>query len=183
MRTHERGRLFQLIELAANLSIVGVALVLMAVLLGWWTAGSQAPHGLPQSIRVGDSLQLPGAGAPGKATLVLALSAECRFCTESMPFYRRLAAQARDAKVELLALMPQEPSVAVHYLTENGLIDGIGSVERLDHSVPVPAVPAIIAVGADGIVRDMWLGRLDIAREREVLGRLDQMSRRSAIAR
>lgn len=175
MREPTRGRVFRCVEFAANLSIVIVGLALVAVLWDKWSGGPQQEQ---TALKVGDSIRLPSGAWQKRPTLVLALSSECRFCAESMPFYRRLTARAGEANLDIVVLMPQEASVARDYLATHGL-DGstIRSVARLDHSTGVPAVPAIVAVGANGLVRDLWLGRLGSEQEQEVLGRLTEMPR------
>lgn len=107
----------------------------------------------------------------GRATLVLYLSADCRFCTDSMEFYRRLqtaaarsrttdiAFQARAGEREFLAYL------AAHGFTEPAIVN---------RPVP-PAVrgtPTLILFDANGAVAGSWAGRLSADQESELMRRV-----------
>ena len=58
----------------------------------------------------------------GDKTVVLALSKGCHFCSDSAPFYRRLAEAARrNSRLQLVAVLPQGEKEGHEYLDSLGL--------------------------------------------------------------
>lgn len=96
----------------------------------------------------------------------------CHFCTESAPFYRRLASKAaeRGGRVKLYAVLPHEAEEGRRYLEELGV-----PVERVAQARPgslhVSSTPTLIMLER-GTVSDVWVGALPPDREAEVLSKL-----------
>lgn len=68
-----------------------------------------------------------------RATVVLFLSSQCRFCTESMAFYRGLKKAIEDdgANVQMVALSAEPLATLTAYLEQNGLhIRRTGNIDR-----------------------------------------------------
>src|SRR5258706_12029134 len=110
------------IELIANVAIIVVAILLGTVLVRSYLlsrAPTQPPTSQP-SVSPGTHLSVPGVNwQTNKRTLIMALSTQCHFCTESSPFYKQLS-QQRGADVRLLAVLPQPVSESEAYLKELG---------------------------------------------------------------
>lgn len=126
---------------------------------------------------LGKRLPLPGfQPRDAVATIVLFVSKNCTFCTESVPFYQRLAAvrSASSGRLRMVAAVPQATETAVEartYFAQRGII--------LDEALPAPfraiglmATPTLILVGHDGIITDVWTGKLTTDNEAGVLGRI-----------
>ena len=82
------------IEVCANISIIIVALVLGAVLLKGFFLPSIFHRGTSAPDRISPGAMLSVADvdfARKERTLLLALAKGCHFCSESAPFYRKLA--------------------------------------------------------------------------------------------
>src|SRR5713226_621241 len=126
--------LFKKIELVANVAIIAVAIVLGAVVIrSFFFSRSQGQPQAPiQAIQPGTHLSLPGVDwkANGR-TLVLALSTQCHFCTESAPFYQRLAQErSKVSNVRLVAVFPQPVAEAQGYLKGVGvMVDDVKQVQ------------------------------------------------------
>lgn len=163
------------IELLANVAIIVVAVLLGGVLVKrflWPDPGRpQAPS--PERIKPGTRLSLPGVDwGRSKQTLMLVLSTNCRFCTESAPFYQRLAREkAGRPEVGLLAVLPQGVAESQKYLGEHGVV-----VDQVTQAAPgaayAQATPTLILVDQSGTVLDSWVGKLPGPKEDEVLSRL-----------
>lgn len=165
------NKLKQKIEFLANVAIIVVAVAVCAVLVR-----QHVFHGAgPESLRpaVGSKIELPGVDfSPEGKTLLIVLQPGCRFCTESGPFYQRLAREvatrARDVKV--LAVLPQDPDEGRRYLTTLGVPDVEVKQASLT-ALGVEGTPMLIMVSG-GAVSDVWVGKLDAAEESQVLGKL-----------
>jgi hypothetical protein len=162
---------YKKIELLANVAIIVVALMLGVVLVRRYFAPA-APREAGPAAPVGAKLQLPGVEwAKNNQTVVLALQEGCHFCSNSAPFYQRLAAEAARRNVPVVAVLPQTVEVGRRYL--DGLHVPLGDVRQATlASLGVQATPTLMLVDADGKVTEGWVGQLPPASESEVLGKL-----------
>lgn len=103
-------------------------------------------------------------------TLVLSLDSECMFCTESIPFYRRV--QTHDgvtSDVQIVVVAPFYDLEMEDYLVEQGLQpDEVVMVNELN-TLPDSGTPTLLLVDRDGLVTHAWIGLLSSDREEEVL--------------
>jgi hypothetical protein len=157
-------------------TLINVAIVLVAVAVGavlvkpYLLKGSgQSPSG-PE---VGSKIELAGVDLSSEErTLVLVLQKGCHFCTESAPFYQRLAreAAARGGRVKLVAVMPNDAEEARRYLSDLDVPVELLAQARLS-PLQVSGTPTLIMLNR-GTVSDVWVGALPPEREAEVLGKL-----------
>jgi len=163
------------IELLANVAIIVVALLLGVVLLR--SLFLSRPRGQPQpptsTIQPGTQLSLPGIDwkANGR-TLVMGLSTQCHFCTESAQFYQRVAQErSKIPDLRLVAVFPQSVPEGEHYLKNLGVgVDGVKEV-KLD-SLGLRGTPTLILTNQQGGVIESWFGKLSPSQEQELLERL-----------
>lgn len=178
------------IEIAANISIILVALLgaitLVANFLSRGSAGPRAvsnvdvslPAKPPQSISttspaVGTQISLPGVvWGSNEQSLLLVLSTRCHFCSESAPFYQRVAKMAQErGKIRLIAAFPQDTTEAKKYLQDLKLpVNRVIQVQL--NTIGVRGTPTLILVDKKGMIKNTWIGRLPPAKESEVLGLL-----------
>ena len=158
-------------ETLVNVAIILVALTICAVLTKQYllTGAQGRAHG-PE---VGSKVELAGMDLSNEdRTLLLVLQKGCHFCTESGPFYQRLAREAasRGNRVKLLAVLPQDADEGRRYLSDLGV-----PVERVTQaalgSLDVSGTPTLIML-TRGKVSDVWVGALPAEREAEVLSKL-----------
>jgi hypothetical protein len=103
-------------------------------------------------------------------TLLIVVSSSCRFCTESMPFYRKLAdeAKARGSRVQLAVAGTEDVQTVKTYLTKYSL--GIDRVVQLEPgTIKYGGTPTLLLIDKGGKVRGLWEGRIAEAREQEVI--------------
>lgn len=160
------------IEFAANVSIIVVAILLSVVLIRQhlmvrpvYQENGPKPDG-----HVGSKVSVPGINwNQNKQTLLLAISSNCRYCTESSDFYRRLLKEASDTKV--VAVMPQEAGQAKQYLDDHGIL--LNDIKQLAlSSLGVTGTPTLILVDTNGVATGWWVGKLSTSQEAEVLAKL-----------
>jgi thioredoxin-related protein len=165
--------LIRKIELVANLAIIVVAILLGVVLVrSFFFSRSRGQSQAPASIiQPGTQLSLPGTDwkANGR-TLILALSTECHFCTESAPFYQQLS-QRRGSAVKLVAVFPQPIKESQAYLTNLGVATDDMREAPLA-ALDIGATPTIILADDQGKVISSWRGKLTAEKEAEVLSKI-----------
>jgi hypothetical protein len=113
------------------------------------------------------------------ASVVLALSTNCHYCTESMPFYKRLTEikQGPETSFQLLTFFPQDPAAATAYLKEHGVSsDLIMSGPKSFSNLGVAGTPALLLVNEKGVVQEAWLGKLSEKEQAEVISKLKSAS-------
>ena len=114
------------------------------------------------SIRIGESLDIRGSAnsSSAKKTAIIALQIGCRFCKQSLPFYRRLVAEAGSTTAtHLIFAFPQSVDDARLYLTTNGIV--ASDVRQVSlKSIHVIGTPTIILLNKQNKVQSFWIGAL-----------------------
>ena len=161
------------VEMVTNITIITVALLIgAAVVKRHFLAGASGKDNRPpvKEINAGSKVALPGMDwrKNGK-TLLLALSPGCHYCSESAPFYQRLARETSAAgKAKLIAVFSTPDSEGRKYLNE--LAVEIYDVRQASlDSIGVTGTPTLILVDDAGVVTKAWIGQLQPDAEAEVL--------------
>lgn len=161
------------VELLANIAIIVVAVLLGGVLVKRYLLPQATSPQTQARIQPGTKLSVPGIEwGKNERTLLLVLSTTCHFCTESAPFYQRLAQEkAKKGGVGLVAVLPQSVGDSQKYLQNLGVsVDDIKQA-GLD-AVHVRGTPTLILADRTGAVVESWVGKLPAEAEVEVLNRL-----------
>ena len=105
--------------------------------------------------------------AKNKRTLVLAISTQCHFCTESAPFFQRIEKErAKDLK--LVAVLPQPVDDGRNYLEGEGVhVDDVKQAAL--NTIGVNGTPTLLLVDGNGTVAQLWEGKLQPDQEGSVL--------------
>lgn len=164
--------LYKKIELLSNIAIIIVALLLGVVLVKHYLFNPPGSADV-KSVSAGTKLSMPDMDwGKSRQTLLLVVSQGCHFCSESVPFYQRLAreAEGRD-DIRLVAVLPQPPGEGQKYLDDLGV--PIKDVKQVAlGSIQVRGTPTLIMVNSKGIVTDAWVGKLPSDKEAEVISKL-----------
>ena len=103
-------------------------------------------------------------------TLVMALSTQCHFCSESSGFYQQLLPAAVASKVPVVAVFPQTTSEAQDYWTGHNLpLDGVKLTQESLDRIQVMGTPTLIVVDRTGHILRAWAGKLPAQGEAEVI--------------
>lgn len=169
----ERTRKF--LDIGSNAAILLVAIAITYVLVDrQFMQPTTSVQSKPAPVlKAGDSLlSSPIDWTKGEKNLVLVLSAKCRFCSESMPFYRTIAdRKTSNRELRMIALMPQEFGEASRYLDDGQV--SVDEVVRLNPgSINVRGTPTLILVDREGVVLKTWIGKLTVEQEVDVLSNL-----------
>ena len=170
----ERGS--RKLEAAANASIILLAAVASMVLVKN-SFLKPAPVAAKPASRISESvppagtrISLPGVNwGASERNLIVALSTNCHFCSESSPFYQRLASEAQQSHAfRLIGVLPQESSEGSKYLEGMGVkMDQV--VQSPLESIRTRGTPTLILVDNNGVVRQTWVGRLTPDKESDVI--------------
>src|ERR1044072_2993130 len=111
------------LEQLANVAVIVVALLLGGVLVKRYLLPQAESTQAQARIQPGTKLSVPGVEwGKNERTLLLVLSTSCHFCTESSPFYQRLAQErAKKGGVGLVLLLPQSVGESQKYLNDLGV--------------------------------------------------------------
>jgi hypothetical protein len=171
------NNLHKRIELAANIAVIVVAVLLVGLIAKRFLFVPKPPVASAKSpsddIKRGTKISLPDVDWTKKEThLVLVLQKGCHFCSESAPFYQRLATASRNrTDLELVAALPQSLSEAKGYLDELNV--PIADIRQSSlGNLGVRGTPTLLLVDRAGSITDFWVGKLPPDKESEVLKRL-----------
>jgi len=127
----------------------------------------------PPAYRPGDVIKDTGELQLNKSnkTLILITASTCHFCSESMPFYRRLSEKAKSAGTRIVAVSAEDINVNREYLLSNSVpVELVASITK--SGIVSAGTPTLLLVRSDGKVINSWRGRLDEPGERQVFGAL-----------
>ncbi len=128
-------------------------------------------------VQPGDKFALPNKMA-GKAALVVYLSPTCQFCTESMPFYKRLeeVTDIRSGVVQFIVASSEPERDVLVYLKSHGVAVGLFA-DATAVGIKTRSTPTLALVKSDGSVRSVWVGRLNGDQEQQVVTALADLAR------
>lgn len=161
------------IEVASNVAIIIVALLVGVVAVKRYVLTDQSARANPQILAGSKVSMLDVDWSKSDQTLLLVLQKGCRFCTESAPFYRRLAQSAAQGRsnTQLIAVLPQDEREGRAYLNDLGV--PIETKQATVGSLGASGTPTLILVNKAGEVKASWVGKLPAEKESEVLSRVE----------
>jgi thioredoxin-related protein len=161
------------LELAANIAIIVVAVILGYVLVKQFVFPTpSAPAGPSKQPEIGAKITLPETDfSTNEKTLILALRKGCHFCSESASFYQKLAQLAPEKGVRLIATFPHSVEEGQGYLKELNV--PIADMKQADFAaMSVGGTPTLILTDKNGQVQKYWVGKLPADKETEVINSL-----------
>jgi hypothetical protein len=157
------------LELATNVAII-LTCVLFSIYLGFRIYNERRPVAAAVGYRVGETIaETPELTFTASSmTALLVTKSSCHFCTENMPFYRRLIEVARGSSVRLIALSTEEPAANRAYLLSNKVqVEAVlSSTQNGLRQLPTPT---LILVNREGRILKIWVGMVNEAGQNEVL--------------
>ena len=171
-----KDKLRKLLEIGSNVAIIVVAVVLGVYLIGRYFSPPSVPASgatvQAEAIKPGAKLPLVNVDWSGSdRNLLMVLSTACHFCSESMPFYKRLIEKnAAGKSVRMIAALPQDVPEATKYLADNNVtVDQV--IKANPGEAMVRGTPTLLLVDKNGVVLDTWIGKLPPEKENEVIER------------
>ncbi|HJU53728.1 MAG TPA: hypothetical protein VJ715_04115 [Pyrinomonadaceae bacterium] len=163
------------LDFLASVAIIAVAILMSVVLIKNYIFNKgSASTDAGNQIKIGRPVSLPDVDwAEHGHTLLLAISTTCQFCSESAPFYQRLAQGRRDYR--LIAVSPQTVNESRKYLDRLGVaVDKVMQVPF--DSLGIRGTPTLALVDSSGVVTEVWVGKLPVGEEADVISRLQNVT-------
>ena len=135
---------------------------------------AQRRPGPPTTYKVGDSITLTNVDFKrADRTLLLVVRKGCRFCDESMPFYKRLGDDPTLAKrTQFVVVAPDDELVSREELAKQQVrVDQI--VTKSLTALRVQGTPTAILVAKTGRIERIMVGRLDETQQQELMSALN----------
>ena len=158
------------LQTVANISTIVVSVLLSVVLIKVFLLPQPRPPVGVAAVLVGLNMKqsLPGVDwAQNKRTLVLVLSTQCHYCTDSAPFFQRIQKGAAK-NLKMVAVLPQAVDDSRKYLEGEGVhVDDIKQTQL--STIGVTGTPTLLLVDGSGKVADAWQGKLQPEQEAAVL--------------
>ena len=161
-------------ELIANIAIIVVACLFALTLVKTYFLDRQSQPPAISEKQLPDKVSASSLNVDWKKTeqtLVLALSNTCHFCSESAPFYKRVA--LNKGKVRLIAIFPQSIEQGQAYLKQLGVAVDEVKQFRLD-TMGVQGTPTLFLINSSGVITEKWVGKLPPDQELMVLKALEK---------
>jgi len=160
------------LDTAANVAIIVVCIIAAAILIRN-NFFPPRPPGAPAEAQKGESLPELRKAIPAgtQRALFLAVSPTCHFCNDSLPFYKQLMDRRNQAgsAVKVIAAVPADAE-AKNFSSAGVTPDAVVHVDF--SKIKVPGTPTLLLVDDQGKVLDVWVGKLDESREKQVLASL-----------
>jgi thioredoxin-related protein len=162
------------LQQAANIGIVVVTLLIAVVLSKDYVLNrvKTSAVSLPE---IGSTIKVPDVDwSKHRATILLVLQKDCRYCAKSAPFYRRLITESSNERFHLMAVLPQVDDQAQQYLRELDL--PISDTRQLmPAQIGVPGTPMLFILDRRGVIKGRWFGALSGEQEGEVLNAINSL--------
>ena len=165
------SKLNQKLETTANIAIILVAFLIGFFLLQNYVFPTNA-NPASAKIEQGVKVNIPNVDwQKNEKTLVLYIKKGCKYCTDSMPFYKKLAEQKSKIKTKFVVVSQDSEEISNEYLKENNVeFDEVRKTSLA--SIGARGTPTLILVNEKGEVSNSWVGRLTSDKEQEVLNQL-----------
>lgn len=169
------ARVRRRLEVITNLAVLLVCLMaLVALLRVGATARLSSSRRQPSQLSVLEQGQVFHAASAlhitGRPALIVALNTNCHFCAESLPFYRQLKEEPRDATAPpVIMIFPNSRSEVKAFL--RGLDSDPLSVfaEQDFAGFGISGTPTVVLLNANGVIRRVWTGKLSADEEQEIM--------------
>lgn len=169
------------LEMLANVAIIVVAVLFSATIIKDRylrnTPQAIGPSALTVSALQGTHLNVSGVKwDQAEKTVVLALSTQCHFCQESLPFYRDLTASkaVTSNRVAVVAIFPQQLPEAQAFINA-GKIQPSTVLSMPLQTIGTSSTPTLLLVNHSGIVERLWVGVLSSSQRNDLLSELDKL--------
>lgn len=166
-------RMKEVVELTTNVALT-IAAVAVTAAMGWrlWTGSNPsvaAAPPVPPGYAIGEQLPaIEGIRYQESArTVILFASSQCKFCTESMPYYSRLSESKNSHRGMRFVIAGPEPEAVLRRYVEGHDVRPDQVMNVKPGVFKVTGTPTLIVADSAGKVLGYWRGLLG-DREAEV---------------
>ena len=112
------------------------------------------------SPNIGRTVNLPSGVSDGRPKLLLFLSTKCPWCKLNASLYRRLMRAPGIERYQVIAFLPEAPSIARSYLKQEGFTFPFLDTDSFS-GIAVSGTPTIILVDSSNKIEREWSGYID----------------------
>lgn len=148
----------KILDTATNVAVLAASILVCIWLAPQIRARWSSDTRRPPAYQVGDAGPKVADYGRSHRTIVLFVRSTCRYCTESMPFYRQLAESKQRAvgAVRFIVASMEPRETTSSYLGEHRVaVDDIVTVER---DPKLQATPTLLVVSRESRVLGAWVG-------------------------
>lgn len=180
------SKLNQRLETVINVAIISIIILIGYILVQTFlltpsnklvsnnpSQNSGSPSNPPQArIQIGTKVNFSGIDwKENEKTLVIYSRKGCRFCTESMSFYKKLAEKKDEFATKIIVVSTDTVETSKEYFAENGV--NLSEFRQSKSIVSgLRGTPTLLLVDNKGKVLSVWVGRLPKEKEKEVVSQL-----------
>jgi hypothetical protein len=168
----------------ANIAIISVALLMGFVIIKNYLF-EKANNTQTLSAVVGRKVSLSEVGfEKSSLSVVLLLSTQCRYCAQSMPFYKALSDMRRkpESSFQLFTVFPQDRLTVESHLKDFGLsTDAIETGPKFFQEMGVLTTPTLLLVNSKGVIEKAWAGELTVNSQNEVISDIKKIAPRRSV--
>jgi hypothetical protein len=169
------SRLARCLTVSSNIAIIVAAAVIVFATFG--------PRGGRNPPTSSSRLPIPGQAFPAvpgvefsasRLTTILFLQTDCRYCNDSMEFYRALVQRSRTthAKAKVIVISGEPSSTVAKHLSNYGIsVDVVVCAPPYHYGIS--GTPTLVHIDSGGRVVSSYSGRLREKEEEEVLAKVD----------
>ncbi len=164
MQDTRRGPFRKWLAIAADLAVIGLAIIVGVSAFERWHPGREQQGLAPLAgVRL-DRLDIPWRQK--KTTVVVVLQPGCQYCAKSAEFYARLAGNPR-RNIQFVAVFPHSSELGEKYLHDLAI-----PLAAVPHDVRLPwarvVTPTLAVCDSGGTILRVWVGLLNEQQQREV---------------
>jgi peroxiredoxin len=156
-----------ILDIVVNIVILLTCAIMATAVVERRSSSTAKSDRAPKEVTSGEGAEtLPGVSyTAAPSTLVLYLSSSCRYCTASMPFFRKLDQVRRTRAVHWVVVSPEGEQIVRTYLHAHELeVDQVVS-----HQGRIQQTPTLVEVTAKGVVKNVWVGQPTKEQEERIL--------------
>jgi len=149
--------------------VTNVLTIIAAIIFITMVAYNYYPSSKPTtSSFLGRTIKLPGFEPSNSAkNVLLVMKKGCRFCEESMDFYKSLIKKNEGSKIKFVGVFPPDDENITEYLAGFG-ISGLEVNKAEISGIEIDGTPTLIVTDESGKIIGSWDGQLKPSKELEV---------------
>jgi len=159
------------LEVTTNMVVLLVALLVLGN-FAWVHLAKRPMLHAENGLKKGGPFSLIPSVDYGKSpqTLVVALSARCEHCNESIPFFKRLLEvnAGKNDSTRIVIVFPEKAEEVRSYIAQQQL--NISSIPGIDYkALNLPATPSVVLINSTGRILNFWIGTSSKDAENEIM--------------
>ncbi|MFV0388490.1 MAG: peroxiredoxin family protein [Pyrinomonadaceae bacterium] len=173
-------KLHKNIELVSNLAIIVVSIVFVLFVANRFLSTTRsdsnseilsATSKQKPVLESGAKVSIPNLDLTGTRTLVVYVRKGCKFCDNSLPFYKHLIEGNSKSNSAVVFVSQDDTKIMHKYLEEHSI--ATNRIYKADLStIGVRGTPTLLLLDSNGKLEEYWIGQLSDEKQLQVLEKL-----------